>query len=320
MTGAEATGARIVSVVDLPDEVAALFGPRYRHIDARSPDAMARIAAAAPDVLLCSAGTIRIDAETIPQFPPSVRAVATYSVGFDHIDLAAAKTHGLAVFNTPDVLADSVADAALLLMLGAARRATESIALIRSGAWAGWSPRQLNGIELRGRRLGILGMGGIGRRIARRARAFGMEIGYTNRRAAEDAEGAEFVPDFRALVRRSDILVLACPSTAETRRILGAEALEGADPGLIVVNVGRGDLVDDEALISALAEGRIYAAGLDVFDGEPAFDPRYLDLPNVFMLPHIGSSTMTARIAMGAALVDALRDWEAGRRPRNQIA
>jgi glyoxylate reductase len=260
-------------------------------------------------------------AEQIEKLPSSLRALATYSVGTDHIDLAAAGRRGIAVFNTPGVLADSVAENALFLMLGAARRATESIDLIRGRAWPGWSPEQLVGVQLAGRTLGILGMGDIGLRVASRAGALGMEILYCNRRRLAEAEsgGADYRLDAQSLIRDSDVLLLACPSTDETRGILNAALLEDAKPELIVVNIARGDLVDDRALIAALRERRVWAAGLDVFAGEPNLDPDYFELPNVFMLPHIGSSTFEARVGMGQILIDALSRWSAGLPVANRV-
>lgn len=263
----------------------------------------------------------RLDAPTIAQLSKSFRAIATYSVGLDHIDLDAARARGLAVFNTPGVLTAAVAETALLLMLSAARRLTESSALVRSGAWTGWTPSQLLGVELAGRTLGIYGMGEIGRAIAERARAFGMAIAYHNRRRlpAVDEADALFLPDPVALVRASDVLVLAAPSTAETQGFLCGATLASARPGLIVVNVARGELVVDDDLIEALRSGRIGAAGLDVFQNEPHFDPRYLDLPNVVLLPHIGSSTLEARRRMGALLIQGLQAWRDGERAGNRV-
>lgn len=262
------------------------------------------------DALLLSFD-LPIDAEAIAALPASIRALATYSVGTDHIDLEAAARRGLAVFNTPGVLADSVAENAIFLMLGAARRATESIDLIRGGDWAGWTPSQLVGVQLSGRCLGILGMGDIGARIAKRAESFGMEVLYSNRNRLPETQ--PFADAYRAtataLVRDCDILMLACPSTAETRGIVNASLLADARPGLIVVNIARGDIVEDDALIAALREGRVWAAGLDVFAGEPKIHPDYFDLPNVFMLPHIGSSTLEARLGMGRILIEALERW-----------
>jgi lactate dehydrogenase-like 2-hydroxyacid dehydrogenase len=264
---------------------------------------------------------VPLPAEAIAGLPDSVRAIATYSVGTDHIDLGAAAERGIAVFNTPGVLSDSVAENAIFLMLGAARRATESIELIRSRAWPGWNPTQLVGVELSGRRLGILGLGDIGERVAIRAQALGMEILYYNRRPIEDdaSKGFTYRATPEELIADSDVFLIGCPSTSETRGRVDAALLEHAKAGLILVNIARGDIVEDGALIAALDEGRVWAAGLDVFASEPNVAAGYFDLPNVFMLPHIGSSTLEARLRMGRILIEALELWCRGGDPKNRV-
>lgn len=255
----------------------------------------------------------------IAALPPSIGAIATYSVGLDHIDLQAAAARDIHVFNTPGVLAESGADAAMFLILGAARRATESIDLVR-GQWSGWHACQLNGVELSGKVLGLFGMGEIGRRIAVRARAFGMSIIYSARSpVAREAGQAQYLDDPERLFAESDVLVLVAPATPETRGFVDARRLAMARRGLILVNVARGELVVDDALIDALRSGKIGAAALDVFNGEPAFDRRYLELPNAFLTPHIGSSTIEARRRMAEVLISALALWRQGKRPPNQV-
>lgn len=302
-------------VLGLPDRVEDRFRSRYSLVSAP----LEEVARVEPDAILCSIRPYRFDRAAIERLPDSVKVIATYSVGYDHIDLAAATERNIAVFNTPGVLSDAVADAAMLLMLGAARRATESIALLREGRWTGWTPSQLNGVQLSGKLLGILGMGEIGRRVAQRARAFGMDVAYSNRREIS-GEDARFQPDPRALVGESDVLLLAWPSTAETRRFIAADTLRLAKSSLILVNIGRGDLVNDSDLIAALKGGGIMAAGLDVFDNEPDLHPEYLELPNAFLLPHIGSSTWEARLAMADILISAIDTHLAGETPANRIA
>jgi len=272
------------------------------------------------DVVLFSLD-VPMGASMIRALPAEVRALATYSVGTDHIDFDAAAERRLAVFNTPGVLADSVAENAIFLMLGAARRATESIDLLRSRAWSGWNPTQLVGVQLSGRTLGILGMGDIGERVAMRARALGMEILYCNRRPLPDGHPVRggYRASARELIAESDVLLLACPSTEQTRGIVDEALLARAKTGLILVNIARGDLVVDDGLVSALADGRVWAAGLDVFAGEPGVDARYFDLPNVFMLPHIGSSTLEARLGMGRILIEGLTEWQAGNDAVNRV-
>jgi lactate dehydrogenase-like 2-hydroxyacid dehydrogenase len=263
----------------------------------------------------------RLDAQTIERLPPALKAIATYSVGHEHIDLAAARRRGLAVFNLPDVLTEAVAEVGMFLLIGAARRATESIGLIRSRGWTGWTARQLNGVELWQKELGIVGMGRIGRAIAARARSFGMRIHYHNRRRlpADEEAGARFHADVKSMFGEIDALVLAAPSSTETRGFLNAERIAWLKRGAIVVNVARGDLVVDEDLVAALGSGQVFAAGLDVFNNEPRLDRRYFDLPNVFMLPHIGSSTIETRRRMAQGLVESLRRWLAGESPPNRL-
>ena len=296
---------------DFADAFEATFLPASTPLEQIAPDA---------EVMLLTAG-VKLGAAELPRLPPGVKILLTYSSGLDHLDVPAIRERGLLLFNTPDVLGESVADTAMLHLLGAARRVTENIDLIRSRAWQGWSALQFNGVELKGKTLGILGMGGIGRRIAQRARAFGMSIAYHNRNPlADDLAGdAVYYPSFETMLGEIDALMLIAPSTAETRGIIDARRLALAKPGLILVKVARGDLVVDEDLVAALKNGQVWAAGLDVFNNEPKVYPPYFDLPNVFLLPHIGSSTNEARRAMGRVLIDAVAAWREGRRPFNQV-
>lgn len=263
----------------------------------------------------------RVDAEMFARLPASTKAIGTYSVGLDHIDLEAARRHGIAILHTPDVLTDAVAETAMLLLLGAARRATESIELIRSRRWTGWEPKQLIGVGLAGKKLGILGMGRIGRGVAQRARAFDMEIHYHNtRRLPSELEGgARFHADPDEMLGVVDALVVACPLTDATRGYLDARRLSLIKSTGLVVNIARGAIIDDEALIEALRNGRLFAAGLDVFTNEPNLHPGYHDLPNVFMLPHIGSSTVETRMMMGQHLISGLESLARGVDPPNRI-
>jgi lactate dehydrogenase-like 2-hydroxyacid dehydrogenase len=278
-------------------------------------------AAAEADGVLCTT-TDRLDAATIGKLPASVRILATFSVGFEHIDIKAARGRGLVVTNTPDVLTDATADVAILLMLGAARRASEGERLIRANAWTGWAPTQLLGSHVSGKRLGILGMGRIGRAVAHRARAFGMVIHYHNRQQLppEAEQGAIFHETPESLLPSSDILSIHCPLTPETRHFVDAKRIDLLPLGAIVVNTARGGIVKDEDLIAALRTGRLAAAGLDVFDGEPRLNLGYRDLPNTFLLPHLGSATRETREAMGFRALDNLDAFFAGRAPRDRIA
>lgn len=257
----------------------------------------------------------------IPALPPSIRIIATHSVGYDHLSIPQAEAKGIAVTNTPGVLTDATADVALLLMLGAARGASWGDRMVRENRWGETTLLTPMGHDVSGRRLGILGMGRIGQAVARRARAFGMTIHYHARRpvAAEDQSGATYHRSFGAMLGHCDFLSINCASTPETRGMVNAAALALLPEGAIVVNTARGDIVDDEALIAALASGRLAAAGLDVFRGEPDIDPRYRALDNVFMLPHIGSATPGTRSAMGHKCIDNLVQFFAGDRPTDLL-
>ncbi len=265
--------------------------------------------------------TERIDADLITLLPASVRIVATFSVGYDHIDLPAAKKRGIAVTHTPGVLTNATAEIALLLILGAARRAHEGEMIMRDASWTGWTPTQLLGCELAGKRLGILGMGRIGQAVADRARAFGMSIFYSNRRRLppDQEKGATFCPDPEAMLARIDILSLNAPSTPETWHFLDERRISLMKPGAIVVNTGRGPLIDDDALIGALKSGHIAAAGLDVYENEPKAHPGYRELPNTFLLPHLGSATTETRNAMGMMALDNIQAVLQGLAPPNGL-
>jgi lactate dehydrogenase-like 2-hydroxyacid dehydrogenase len=264
---------------------------------------------------------VKVDRDFLASLDRSVKAIGTYSVGFDHIDVPLARSLGLAVLNTPDVLSESVAEVAIFLMIGAARRATESIDLIRSRNWPGWTPLQLNGTELVGKSVGIFGMGRIGRAIASRAAAFGMTIHYHNRsRLVPQLEGtATYHETIEQLLAHSDVLMLAAPATPDTTGVVDSRKLAMLRRGSILVNISRGSMVDDDALITALSNGQLAAAGLDVFDREPDIDSRYFTLPNVFMLPHIGSSTREARLRMGLILIEGFRQLAEGHPPSNSV-
>jgi lactate dehydrogenase-like 2-hydroxyacid dehydrogenase len=272
------------------------------------------------DVLVVTA-TDRLTADTIAALPDSVRTIATYSVGFEHIDLEAAKARGLAVLHTPDVLTDAVAETALFLTLGAARRGNESLQLIHSRQWQGWTPVQLPGVQLAGKRFGVFGMGRIGQAIAQRAAAFGMEIHYHNRRPLpeDEARGARYHAQLETFLPLCQFLMLSCPLTPETHHFLNATRIGQLPRGAIVVNIARGNVIEDEALIAALRSGKLQAAGLDVFANEPHLDPRYFELPSAFILPHIGSSTIEAREGMATLLLDGLDRLERGQPLTNRL-
>ena len=254
----------------------------------------------------------------IAELPDSIRIVATHSVGYDHLNIAEAKARGIAVTNTPDVLTDATADIAMLLLLGAARGASWGDRTVRENRWGDTALIRPLGFDVTGKRLGILGMGRIGQAVARRAAAFDMTIHYHARRRLDPAleRGARYHARFEDMLAHCDFLSINCASTPETRGILDAKAIAAMPDGAIVVNSARGDIVDDEALISALTSGKLAAAGLDVFKGEPAnIDPRYRTLDNVFLLPHLGSATPGTRSAMGHRCIDNLEAFFRGERP-----
>jgi lactate dehydrogenase-like 2-hydroxyacid dehydrogenase len=259
------------------------------------------------DGIMCAAGD-PMNAETIGGLPASVRIIATFSVGYEHVDVAAAAKRGILVSNTPDVLTDATADITLLCLLGAARRAHEGASMLRTHNWVGWTPTQLMGVHVTGKRLGILGMGRIGQAVAERARAFRMQIHYSNRsRLPADLEkGAVFHADANDMLPYCDFLSINAPMTAATRKWVNAERIARLPKGAIVVNTARGGVVDDEALIAALKSGYLAAAGIDVFDGEPRIHQGYYGLANTFLLPHMGSATVETRNAMGFRALDNL--------------
>jgi lactate dehydrogenase-like 2-hydroxyacid dehydrogenase len=253
--------------------------------------------------------TETFDAQTIAMLPDSVEILATFSVGCDHIDLEAAKNRGLIVCNTPDVLTDATADTTILCLLGAARMAQSAEAVLRRGDWGRWSPRGMLGTDMSGKRLGIVGMGRIGQGVARRAQGFGMTVMYHNRRELppEDAQGAAYMADAGTMLGQCDFLALTCPLTPETKHWLNADRIAQLPDGAVIANTARGPVVDDDALVPALQSGKVAAAGLDVFTGEPKLDDRYLALDNAFLLPHIGSATVETRNAMGHRCLDNMK-------------
>jgi lactate dehydrogenase-like 2-hydroxyacid dehydrogenase len=248
----------------------------------------------------------RLDADFFGQISSSVRVISTYSVGTDHIDMHAASERHIAIGYTPAEVTDATADIAMLLLLGASRRAFEAQELVRSGNWTPPRASALLGWQITGKTLGILGMGRIGQAVARRARGFGMKIHYSNphKLSAEIAEGAVFHADPADLLSVSQFLSLNAPETPATHRFLNTNTISLLPQGAVVVNTARGSLIDDEDLIEALKSGRVAAAGLDVYEGEPKINPGYSELKNTFLLPHIGSATIESRTNMGMVALD----------------
>lgn len=266
--------------------------------------------------------TERFTADVIARLPQSVRVIANFSVGYDHVDTAAAKARGIVVTNTPEVLSDATAELTMMLMLGAARRASEGERLVRNRQWKDWSPSFMVGTQVTGKRLGILGFGRVGRVVAKRARGFDMTIHYHDIKKAppEVEQGAIFHETAAELMPHCDFLALHCVASPQTVKLLNAELISKLPDGAIVVNASRGVVVDDDALIAALMSGKLTAAGLDVYNNEPDIHPGYRELPNVFLMPHIGSATKETRIAMGFRALDNLDAVFAGREPRDRVA
>jgi lactate dehydrogenase-like 2-hydroxyacid dehydrogenase len=308
----------------LPPEVEARaardFEARFNPEDTpRSSADVVRLADGADAVLCCPAE--KLDAATIAALPASVKAIGTFSVGFDHIDVPVATARGIGVCNTPDVLSVATAECAMLLILAAARRAGEGDRLVRAGKWVGWAPTQLLGTGVSGRRLGIFGLGRIGRELARMARGFGMEVHYLDqqRLAAELEQGAIFHSTDETFLPACDVISLHAPGGDGTRAWLNAERIARLPRGAIVANAARGSLVDDAALVAALRAGHVAAAGLDVYNNEPALYAGYLGLENVVLLPHLGSATRETRDAMGYLALDGIAALLAGRTPANLV-
>jgi lactate dehydrogenase-like 2-hydroxyacid dehydrogenase len=271
-------------------------------------------AAEGHDGILCCS-TEKFSADVISALPESVKILATFSVGYEHIDISAAERRGLKVTNTPDVLNDATADIAMLCLLAAARRGAEGDRLVRNGEWKGWYTTMMLGTHVTGKRLGVFGMGRIGRAVAQRARGFGMQIHYHNRSRLDEAleQGATYHATPESLLAVSEFFSINAPSSADTQKFLNAERIALLPDGAVVANTARGNMVDDEALIAALQSGKLAAAGLDVFDGEPNIHPGYRSLDNVFLLPHLGSATHETRDAMGFCCLDNLDAFFSGK-------
>src|ERR1700678_3040644 len=257
----------------------------------------------------------RLDSEFFQNVSPTIKIIVTYSVGFEHIDLQAAARRKIPVAYTPGVNQEATADIAMLLLLGASRRAYEAQELVRTGTWKPLRPDMLLGWQVGGKVLGIFGMGRVGQAVARRARGFGMKIHYCNgsKLPAEIAGDAVYHEDPSDLLRVSQFLSLHAPETPQTRHFLNSEAINLMPAGAIIVNTARGGLVGDVGLIAALKSGRIAAAGLDVFEGEPKLNSEYVSLKNTFLLPHIGSATIETRTAMGMLALDNVEAVLSGR-------
>lgn len=262
-----------------------------------------------------------VDEAVLEAAGPSLKIVANFAVGTDNIDIAACTRRKVAVSHTPDVLTEATADLTFALMLATARRLIEGDNLVRSGRWQGWGPLQLLGLDVYGKTLGIIGFGRIGQAVARRAQGFGMSVRTYSRSRHEDAEqrlGVRYT-SLDHLLAESDIVSLHVPLTADTRHLIGEAELSLMKPTAILINVARGPIVDEAALYRALRDGRLWGAGLDVFEREPELTPGLAELPNVVLAPHLGSATITAREAMARLCAEAVIAALGGARPRTLV-
>ncbi len=267
--------------------------------------------------------TDRIDAEVLAAAGPALKLIASFGTGVDHVDLAAAQRRGIVVTNTPGVLTEDTADMTMALILAVSRRLAEGERLIRSGGWTGWGPTSMLGHRIWGKRLGIVGMGRIGMALARRAKGFGLSVHYHNRRPVpeevENALEATFWESLDQMLAHMDIVSVNCPHTPATYHLLSARRLRLLQPQAILVNTARGEIVDEEELLRLLETRAIAGAGLDVFEHEPAIDPRLRALDNVVLLPHMGSATIEGRLAMGEKVIINIKTFADGHRPPDRV-
>ena len=267
--------------------------------------------------------TDRIDAGLIGQAGARLRLIANYGAGVDHVDVETARQRGILVSNTPGVLTDDTADMTMALMLAVTRRLPEGLAAMQAGDWHGWSPTAFLGGRIAGRRLGILGMGRIGQAVARRAAAFGMQVHYHNRRRLrpeiEEETGASYWESLDQMVARMDVLSINCPHTPSTFHLMNARRLRLMKPDAVIVNTSRGEVIDENALTRMLRAGEIAGAGLDVYEHGAEINPRLRALPNVVLLPHMGSATREARVEMGEKVIINIKTYQDGHRPPDQV-
>jgi glyoxylate reductase len=317
---------RVVITRKLPDVVEArmqqLFTCQTNADDHKFSLQHLRRAVGEADVLVPTIND-RIDADLLQQAGPQLKLIANFGNGVDNIDVAAAAARGIIVTNTPGVLTDDTADMTLALIMAVSRRIIEGAETVKQNSWSGWSPTWMLGSRLRGKKLGIIGMGRIGTAVARRAKAFGLEIHYHNRKPAHpkivDELGAHYCEGLDALLSRVDILSVNCPHTPATYHLLSGRRLKLLKPTAMVINTARGEIIDEEALIAMLEAGELAGAGLDVFEHEPAVNPRLLALKNTVLLPHMGSATLEGRIDMGEKVIINIKTWADGHKPPDRV-
>lgn len=317
---------RVIVTRELPDEVMdrleALFDTRNNRTDRAMTRAELAAAMADCDVLVPTV-TDTIDAELIAGAGERLKLIANFGAGVNHIDLKAARARGIIVTNTPGVLTEDTADMTMALILSVPRRLAEGEKLVRSGQWTGWSPGGMLGHRIAGKALGIIGMGRIGQAVARRARAFGLAVHYHNRhrlpKVVEAEFGAQWHPNLDEMLGAIDILTIHTPLNDDSRDLIDARRIALLRPHVFLINSSRGGIVDEDAMVAALEQGRLAGAGLDVWRHEPEIDPRLLALPNVVMIPHMGSATYEGRSATGEKVIANIRMWSDGHRPPDQV-
>lgn len=310
----------------LPDAVETRLGDLFDVTLREDDSAMSRAelmeAVKTADVLVPTI-TDDIDARLISAAGPQLKLIANYGAGFDHIDVATARQRGILVSNTPGVLTEDTADMALALILAVVRRIPEGLARMQSGDWQGWAPTAMLGGRLAGRRLGILGMGRIGQAVARRARAFGMEVHYHNRHPVrpeiEQELGARYWESLDQMLARMDIVSVNAPHTPSTFHLINARRLDLMKEGAVLVNTARGEVVDENALARHLKSGHLSGAGLDVYERGTRVNPDLVSLPNVVLLPHMGSATREGRAEMGEKVIINIKTFADGHRPPDQV-
>ena len=317
---------KVVVTRKLPDAVEARMRELFDvelNPDDRPFDAQALAAAVARADVLAPTVTDRIDLGVLRQAGPQLKLIANFGAGFEHIDVAAANARGIVVTNTPGVLTEDTADMVMALILAVSRRVVEGAQAMEAGRFEGWAPTWMLGRRIRGKSLGIVGMGRIGQAVARRAKAFGLSIHYHNRRPipAPIAEALEATrwESLDQMLARMDIVSLNCPHTPGTYHLLSARRLKLMPPHAILVNTARGSVVDEAALAERLVEGCLAGAGLDVYEHEPAVDPRLMKLPNVVLLPHLGSATIEGRAEMGDKVIINIQAFQDGHRPPDRV-
>lgn len=326
---ADSSSSKRLSVVvtrRLPEPVETrlreLFDVKLNESDEPMSDAAMVEAMQTADVLVPTV-TDQIGQNLLARAGERLKLIANYGAGFDHIDVETARSRGILVTNTPGVLTDDTADMTMALILAVPRRLHEGQALIRSGDWGGWSPTAMMGHRVTGKRLGILGMGRIGQAVARRARAFGMQIHYHNRkRLHADVEGpleATYWESLDQMLARMDVISVNCPHTPATYHLLNARRLKLLKSTAYIVNTARGEIVDENALTRMLVKGELAGAGLDVFEHEPAVNPKLMAQSNVMLLPHMGSATEEGRLEMGEKVLINVKTFADGHRPPDQV-